>query len=215
MLDDLRRIFRQSVDAFRSELRLGAPEDQVAEILTAMRKEMVAVRGVISALENDALRTHEELGRERDALSQCERRGAMAKSIGDHETVRVAEEFAVRHREKVRILEQKKVSLEQEIVLRKSESEEMTVKYREADANRFVLLAQLRQAAAREMRSAPPPDEPDPFTEFARMEGRVASTADYIRALDELDDSPPPPPAPDPAVVEARLRELKRRMGKE
>jgi hypothetical protein len=216
MLDDLRRIFRQSVDAFRSEIRFSAPEDQVAEILTAMRKEMVAVRAMVSSLANDLVRAGEELDREREALELCERRGAMAKSIGDDETVRVAEDFAHRHRDKVRILVQKKLALEEEIALRKHESEEMTKKYREADANRFVLLAQLRQAAAREARAAPPPGEPDPFADFTRMEERVTGTADYLRALDELDDSPPPPSSvPDPAEVEDRLRELKRKMGRE
>lgn len=215
MLDDLRRIFRQSVDAFRSERHFNAPEDQVAEILTAMRKEMVAVRAMVSALETDLLRAREEADREREALAQCERRGDMARAIGDEETVRVAEEFAARHRDKVRILDQKRLSLEEEIALRKHETEEMTKKYREADANRFVLLAQLRQAAARQARAAPPPGDPDPFSDFARMEDRVTGTADYIRALDELDDSPPAPPAHDPAAVEDRLRELKRKMGRE
>src|SRR5690606_24914753 len=117
---------------------------------------------------------------------------------------------------KLRILEQKRAALKEELDLRRAESEEMTVRYREAEANRFVLLAQLRQAAGREARTAPPPGQPDPFSDFSRMEERVHRDSDYLAALEELDDSPPPlRPDPDPAEVENRLRELKRRMGRE
>lgn len=217
MLEDLRRIFRQSLDAFRAEAGRREPEDEVAEVLTAMRREMVAVRALSASLEKDLLSTAGELDREREALTNCERRGDMARAIDDAETVRIASEFAARHREKVRILEQKREALKEELDLRRAESEEMTVRYREAEANRFVLLAQLRQAAAREARTAPPPGQPDPFSDFSRMEERVHRDSDYLAALEELDDDDPPPSRadPDPAEVENRLRELKRRMGRE
>lgn len=216
MLEDLRRIFRQSLDAFRTELHRREPEDQVAEVLTAMRREMVATRAVVSSLEKDLVNTTGELDREREALANCERRGEMARAIGDQETVRVAEGFAERHRSKLKILEQKKLTLADELALRRRDSEEMAVKYRDADANRFVLLAQLRQASARAARVTPSPDEPDPFSDFARMEERVHRDGDYLNALEELDESTPvAEAAPDPTAVEDRLRELKRRMGKE
>lgn len=209
-------MFRQSVESFRTELHRREPEDHVAEVLTAMRREMVAVRALVSSLERDLVSAVAELDRERDALASCERRGDMARAIGDEETVRIAAEFAERHRNKVRILDQKRLALVEELELRRRESEDMTVKYREADANRFVLLAQLRQASARAARSSPPTDEVDPFTDFAQMEERIRSEGDYLSALDELDESPPAsPPPPDPNAVEDRLRDLKRRMGRE
>lgn len=216
MLEDLRRIFRQSLDAFRAEAGRREPEDQIAEILTAMRREMVAVRALAASLEKDLLSTSADVDREQEALASCERRGDMARTIGDAETVRVADEFASRHRDKLRILRQKKEALKGELELRRREAEEMTVRYREADANRFVLLAQLRQAAARQARTAPPPDQSDPFSDFARMEERVRHSSDYLSALEEIEDTPTPPrPDPDGAQVEDRLRELKRRMGRE
>lgn len=216
MLEDIRRIFRQSLDAFRAEAGRREPEDEVAEVLTAMRREMVAVRALSAAIEKDLLSVTGEIDREREVLADCERRGDMARAIDDAETVRIAGEFAARHRDKLRILEQKKAALQDELALRRKETEEMTAKYRDADANRFVLLAQLRQAAARHARSAPPSDQPNPFSDFARMEDRVHRDSDYLAALEELDENPAPPPVdPDPVQVENRLRELKRRMGRE
>src|SRR5687768_10484580 len=108
MLDDIFRVFQKSVNAFRSELNVREPEDQVAELLSSMRRELVTVRAAIAGLEADLTRAGAEVEAERVALEQCERRGAMAEGIGDSETARVAYEFATRHREKVTILQQKR-----------------------------------------------------------------------------------------------------------
>ena len=114
-------MFRQSVESFRTELHRREPEDHVAEVLTAMRREMVAVRALVSSLERDLVSAVAELDRERDALASCERRGDMARAIGDEETVRIAAEFAERHRNKVRILDQKRLALVEELELRRRE----------------------------------------------------------------------------------------------
>jgi phage shock protein A len=199
MFKDLQRLFRDSVAAFRAELGRREPEDRVAELLGAMRREMVAARAALPALREEVRRGTEELRRERALLEQCERRGAQAERIGDAETVRVAEEFAARHRERAGVLEQKLRAAEAEYALRSREAEEMVARYRDADANRFALVAQLRRASAGERLRSALDDEGGPWSDLARMEEAVA-------------DSPPPGPAPD---VEERLRELKRRMANE
>jgi phage shock protein A len=217
MLNDIRRVFRQSIEAFRNELSSDDPEDQVAALLSAMRRELVATRAALPELSDDIVRVKAELDRERDLLTQCERRAQMAERIGDAETVRVAKEFAERHAGKVDVLEQKLTAAQAELEFRRKEADEMTVRYKEADANRFALLAQLRTAGARRrMRDVTDTDNGS-FADFDRMRQKVEQDASYIDAGIELDEEiggggPARPAAPD---VEERLRELKRRMGRD
>lgn len=217
MFSDLQRLFQKSVAAFRAELEKREPEDQVAELLSAMRRELTAARVAVRELADSASAARQELQRERELLEQCERRGAMAERIGDQDTARVAAEFAARHRERVEVLERKVVAVEDEHALRQREAEQMLKQYQQADANRFALLAQLRrtQAGAR-IRGALDGSEGS-FADWTRMEERIADDVAYADAVEQLSSEEPLPPHP-PAgesEVEARLRELKRRMGKE
>lgn len=214
MFKDIQRLFQRSMVAFRAEFERREPEDQVAELLTAMRRELAAARAALPELEEQTRRAAAEREREAELLRQCERRGALAERIGDAETVKVAAEFAERHRERIAVLEQRRAAADAEHALRVREAEEMRRKYLEADANRFALVAQLRGAhAQQEMRSRLDGTR-GPFADFARMEESVRQSAGYADALDEMDE-PPPRPAPSPSEVEERLRELKRRMGAE
>src|SRR5688572_2216117 len=96
MLNDLRRLFRKSIDAFRAEAGVREPQDQVAELLSAMRRELVRAKAELPRYEEVVVRSKAELVKERVALEECERRLAMAEKIRDEETVRIAGEFAAR-----------------------------------------------------------------------------------------------------------------------
>jgi phage shock protein A len=215
MFKDLQRLFQQSMAAFRAELDRREPEDQVAELLTAMRREMAAARAALPELEQEGKRAAAELERETELLRQCERRGALAERIGDEETVRVAAEFAARHRERIVVLEQRRAAADAEHALRLREAEEMRRKYLEADANRFALVAQLRRTRSQQEMRSRLDGTSGPFADFARMEEAVQQSAGYADALEELSDAAPPPRPPPAPDVEERLRELKRRMGSE
>jgi phage shock protein A len=87
-------------------------------------------------------------------------------------------------------------------------------RYKEADANRFALLAELRRQGAKSRISGAMGGSPA-GDDFSRTEERIERDASYADALDDLDadlgGAPrTPPPADD---VDARLAELKRRMG--
>ena len=214
MFDDLQRIFRKSIAAFRTEVSREAPEDEVASLLTAMRREWVAARAELPLLEENLRRAAVDLARERELLEQCERRGKLAERVADAETVRIAGEFAARHREKISVLERKVGAAEAEKALRVREVEEMKRRYQEADDNRFALLAELRRARSRTRTRETAEQVGGAFEDFARMEERVGEGADYADALDaDLGTSGTPPPARPATDVEERLRELKRRMG--
>ncbi len=215
MFKDLQRLFRKSVDAFRAELDRREPEDQVAELLSAMRREMTAAKAALPELGEAVGRVRAELERERDLLAQCERRRTLAERIGDAETARVAADFAGRHRERAAVLEQQAEAAEAEHSLRSREAAEMLRKYREADANRFAMVAQLRRAQTQQQMGDRLNGTAGPFGDFARMEEAVGESAAYADALDALLDSDPPSAPPPADGVEERLRELKRRMGRD
>jgi hypothetical protein len=217
MLANLGRLFRKSLDAFREGRGPHQPEDRIAELLSAMRREVVAARAALPEYEGDVARASLLLRREQDALEQCERRGAMAQNIGDLETARIANDFAERHREKVRILEQKVAACTAELELKRREADEMMLRYKEADANRFVLLSQLKVGETRARAESGFAGSPDTLDDdFARMAERMTDSSHYADALEELEE--PGPPAgqrPSAAELDQKLQELKRRMGQQ
>jgi phage shock protein A len=212
MLDDLKKLFSQAWASFLDEVGRRDPEDQVAGLLGAIRREMVEARAQLPLLEQGYNAAVADLEAERRRLADTERRRGQAERIGDAETVRVATEFEEKHRRRVSVLEEKVRAAAAEWELRRDESKEMMEKYREADTNRFALLAEMRRQGARgTIHSAM---GGTPLDDFARAEERIEHDSAYADAMDELADTPPPPRRPQPADVDARLEELKRRMGR-
>ena len=209
MLDDLKKLFSQAWDSFITEVGRREPEDQVASLLGAMRREMVEVRAQLPLLEQNHAAAVAELERERARLDETVRRRGQAERIKDAETVRVATEFEEKHRRRVAVLEDKVRAARAEWELRRDEAQEMMTRYKEADANRFALLSELRRQGARTRIDSAMGGTP--LDDFARAEEKIEHDTAYADALDEMGGSPPPrPPAAD---VDDRLAELKRRMG--
>jgi phage shock protein A len=144
----------------------------------------------------------------------------MALSIGDAETAKIAAEYGARHARRREVLEQKAAALEQELALRRTEADEMVQKIRAAEKERDALAASVGRTQARQsMREGDPLfEELDRMAEQLAGGGRAApSSDDALDALDrELDaelfdqEVRPEGQAPD---LDARLAELKRRMG--
>src|SRR4051812_47500643 len=149
MLDDLKRLFTQAWDAFITEVGRREPEDQVAALLGGMRREMVEVRAQLPLLEEQHRAAEAELAAERRRLDDTRRRGDMAQRIHDAETVRVAREFEEKHRRRIAVLEDRVRAARWEWELRGDEASEMMVRYKDADATRFGLLAELRRQGPR------------------------------------------------------------------
>jgi phage shock protein A len=211
MINDLKRVFTRTWDAFVSELSRRDPEDQVAALLGAMRREMVDARATLPVLEEGIAAAEAELARERKALADTQRRGALAERAGDAETVAVATEWAERHRRRIALLEERVRASRAEHELRAADVEDMMRRYKEADANRFTLLSEVRRAQANARLDRSGGSISDDFDRAVdRMERDIA----YGDAMDELNDlEAPPPPPPTGDMVEARLKEMKRRMG--
>ncbi|HVG44825.1 MAG TPA: hypothetical protein VM890_08845 [Longimicrobium sp.] len=210
MLDDLKKLFSQAWDSFITEVGRREPEDQVASLLGAMRREMVEVRAQLPLLEQNHAAAVAELERERARLDETVRRRGQAERIKDAETVRVATEFEEKHRRRVAVLEDKVRAARAEWELRRDEAQEMMHRYKEADANRFALLSELRRQGARTRIDSAMGGTP--LDDFARAEEKIEHDTAYADALDEM-GGPPPPRRPPAADVDDRLAELKRRMG--
>lgn len=215
MINDLKNLFSSAWDSFLAELGRRDPADHVAELLGAMRREMVQARAQLPLYEDAVRGAEAELARERRALDDAVRRGGLAEKIGDAETVRIAGEFAERHRRRVAVLEEKVRAAKAEQELRAQEVQDMMRRYKEADANRFVLLNELRRAHAQGRLNDMA--EARAFDDFGRAAEKIETEIAYDEALQELSDlAGPPPPSPPPSnedAVEARLQEMKRRMG--
>lgn len=211
MIRDLQDLFKRSWDAFRAEVDARDPEDQVAALLTGMKRELVATRAMLPQLADAADAARRELERERTALADCERRGSMAERIGDAETARVAGEFAARHRERAAVLERKLEATLAEHELRKREAEEMMQAYRRAESQRFALLARLRTEQAKSRLQG---TEQQLWDELGRVGEEIDDNARYADAIDDLGLADEPAAPPPPRDVDARLEALKRRMGK-
>ena len=217
MINDLKRLFSRTWDAFTAELGRRDPEDEVVGLLGAMRREMVDARAGLPVYEEAVRAAEAELARERRALDDAVRRGGLAERINDAETVRVASEFAERHRRRVAVLEEKVRAAKAEHEMHSLEVQDMMRRYKEADSNRFVLLNEVRRARSQQRMGEMAGGQA--WDDFGRVTDKLESEIAYGEALDELngDPTPPPPPPSQSSIhddVEARLQELKRRMGK-
>jgi hypothetical protein len=94
----------------------------------AIQRMRAAVREARSALQHlrDQIQSGQAaLGAERQQLEDAERRGRMARGIGDAETAEIAERFARRHAERAAVLERKVAVLGEEAALLERDLAEM------------------------------------------------------------------------------------------
>lgn len=184
MFDDLRRAFRELLDGN------VAPSDR-RELLQEMRGTLVQARMAVDDLRQGIEVSEKKLARERTELETVLRRKKLAESRGDTETVDVAVRFEQLHGERVAILEKKLAVQRDELAMLERDVEEMT--------------GQLKAAAAgvgSGMRSGAVAEELD-------LDSRDSELKRDLNALDREARR-----AAHDAEAEARLAELKKRMGR-
>lgn len=186
-------MFESLRDRLDALLRSGGAGDARA-VAHGLQGAVVEARAALAGLHEARDGTARSLEAERRALTDAERRGRLAADAGDLETVRVAEEFVARHRERVSVLERKLAVQADEVTMAEREVEELTGMWRSARSGAGAAGNSL-EAAWREL-------------EAAGMPGRVGPDAETERLRHEVDR------AAREAAVEAQLAELKRRLGK-
>ncbi|MCG6955157.1 MAG: hypothetical protein LJF04_04120 [Gemmatimonadetes bacterium] len=214
MFENLRNAFREAIDNFNKELDRDQVPETVDRLLVGMRNEVADAQASVRELEEQIAEAQQEIAREEKEVSTARRRGKMASDIGDEETARIAEEYASKHEERLRLLGQKVTALQGELDFQRKEVDGMMEKLKEAKAKRDALGATTGRTGARESIKA----ADDLFSELDRMAEKIGedeARADAASEFDPLDlhvdmDTPPRRELD----VDSALEELKRRMGK-
>jgi hypothetical protein len=159
-----------------------------------MQEAVVGAKVSVSQMRDALTITERELGLERKALEDAERRGRLAAEVPDQETVELAQRFAEKHRARTVVLERKLAVQKDELVLAEREVTEMTAQLRSAKQG-LGPAATSSEAAWRDIQSA---GGSRPDTDLAG--DLLGSNLD--RAAHE-------------AAADAQLAHLKRKLGKD
>ncbi|MEE8062333.1 MAG: hypothetical protein V3T16_10895 [Gemmatimonadales bacterium] len=83
------------------------PDADPRERSGQIREAMIDLKVGLQAMREGLVKSEREIAEEQRHLGDVERRGQLAAQIPDPETVRVAGEFAEKHRERITLLERK------------------------------------------------------------------------------------------------------------
>ena len=215
MFENLRRAFREAVDNFNRELERDAVPEAMDGLLKGMERETVAARAELGALKEELDRARRRAAAEQREAKVCRRREELARGIGDSETADIAASFGEKHEARWRVLTEKGKAIEAELRLRETEYEQMLDQVREARASRSSLEATAGRTRARE--SVQGAD--DLFGELDRMAEKIEGTEGAGRSEStpfddgrEFDEELGRSRREE--AINARLEELKRRMGR-
>jgi phage shock protein A len=218
MFENLRQAFKEAVDNFKEELNRDGVPDVVDQLLHQMQEELTDAQAHAHTLEEQIKKALQLAELEEKEVATCRRREAMAKRIGDDETAKVAAEFAEKHEKRKTIQQQKALALRAELEMKRGEVQEMLAQYKEAKSRREALAATTGRVEARGSMT----EADELFAQLDRIAEKIDGV-DYQREAEEelLADlgssgSTPPPRTLSPEEeAEAKLRELKRMMGKD
>lgn len=186
--------FRQALHALMD--RAMPPEERRAG-LAHMKQTLVTARMGLDDLRGGVAITRQRLVKEQRELETVRRRKGLAAGIEDAETVALAERYEAVHAERIGVLERKLEAQEAELAIAERDVAGMTTELRNA-------MAGIPPGAGRPSLDAEAAAEVDELT--ADRGAHVSSEIDALgrasrRTAREAD-------------AEARLAELKRRMGK-
>jgi phage shock protein A len=222
MFEDLRAAFREALDNFNKELSRDHVPENVDKLLYGMKEEIAEEKAAVSGLEAQLDKARGQIEQLRQNLATARRREEMARKIEDEETVKLAEEFAVKYQSHLTVLDKKVAALEEERDFRQKTVDEMIARFQEAREKRDALGATAGRSGARQTLSA----ADDLFGELDRMAEKIEgerARGEAAEAFDDLDLEPDEgseyridldeQPRREELDVDAALAELKRRMG--
>jgi chromosome segregation ATPase len=160
-----------------------------------MREALIEARAGLGTMREALAVSERELEVQRRELETTERRRALAAGIQDAETVEVADRYLAKHREHIAVLEKKIAAQREELALAEREAAEMTAQLEEVTKRRGGIDSQRSAQAAWNALGRAGVDRPELDPEQEALKAKMD------RAAREAD-------------ADARLEELKRRMGK-
>lgn len=149
----------------------------------------------VGAMRDALAATERGVTEERRQLEDAERRGRLAVAVPDPETVRVAEQFAARHRERLAMLEKKSALQREELSLAERDLESLALEYRSLRQGTEGARSPVQEAAWRDLEAA---GGTRPETD---LDGELLKSRINRQQLD--------------AAVEAQLDHLKKKLGKD
>lgn len=200
---------RQSLDELLA--RATRPEERSA-VIARMKDALVHARVGVDDVRSAVETTRHRLKAERIELETVVRRKTLAQGIADAETVAVAERYERQHAERVRVLEAKLAAQEAELALAEQEAAEMAAELKRAAAGLPTGTPGVAGGAGAASAAGAPGADADARA-AAEVEELLDDQATTLRQ--ELDGmARAGRRAQQAADADARLAELKRRMGK-
>jgi hypothetical protein len=188
-------------DSFRQSLRdlmdRATPPEERRAGLARMKQTLVTARMGLDDLRGGVQVTRKRLEGEQRELETMRRRKGLAAGINDAQTVALAEKYEAHHAERVAVLARKLEAQEAELAIAERDVAEMTAELRNAVAG---IGASAGGAFASDAAAA---------AEADAVVNEGSGVADEIDALGRAAKR-----SARDADAEARLAELKRRMGK-
>jgi len=217
MFENLRRAFKEAVDNFKTELNRDDVPEAVDRLLRGMEQEATDTKANLEGLKSQMEKARSRAEQEAKDAETCRRREEMAQGIGDEETARIAADYREKHLNRCQVLTEKADAIQAEIALQEQEFEQMLEQIKEARKNRDALAAQAGRAQARNSLSG----ADDLFGELDRMAEKIGGGAHDAEAAESMSRDTEEFEEFDEALsqtrrdemLDARLEELKRRMG--
>jgi hypothetical protein len=170
------------------------PAEDPRSRVSALHAGLLEMKVAVSSLRDGLAAAERSLSVERGQLADAERRGALAAGIPDEETMRVAEQFANRHRERIGVLEAKVSAQRAELELGERDLAQLTAEWRAAKVGTGTGRTAAQEAAWRDIESA---GGVRPETD---VDGEILKQQITQAQMD--------------AAVAAQLEHLKRKMGR-
>ncbi len=127
-------MFDEIKAALHDLLHGNVPPEGRRDLLGVMKQTLVHARLALDDLRASAGVTRKRLQAELAELETIRRRKGLAEKIGDTQTVEIATRFETQHAERVAVLQQKLDAQEQELALAEQDVEEMTRQFKAAVA---------------------------------------------------------------------------------
>ncbi len=188
-------VFKRLREALEAALASATPPEDLYVLAGRMRTALVEARAGLGQMREDLEKTDREVGLLKREIETAERRRALAAEIPDAETVKVADAYLAKHRERGVVLEHKAAAQREEIALAERDVAEMTAQLEEVTKRRGGVESERSSAAAWNSLGRAGVDRPELDPEQEALKAKMD------RAARE-------------AEADAKLEELKKRMGK-
>jgi hypothetical protein len=188
-------VFKRLREALEAALAAATPPPDLYDLAGQMREALIEARAGLGQMRDALARSEREQQALAAEIETAERRRSLAAGIDDAETVAVAERYLAKHRERAAVLEKKVAAQREELSLAERDAAEMVAQLEEVTKRRGTVQGDRSAQAAWSALGRAGMDRPELDAEQEALKSKMD------RAARE-------------AEADAKLEELKRRMGK-